>query len=58
MFFRKKDKPSERYYLLPGQGGKNFYRKQRFFLMWAVIVSLVFGAVLTIVLWWLAKPKL
>ena len=54
MFFRKKDKPRERFYLLPGQGGKNFYRKQRYFLLWSVAVSLVLGALLTAVMYWMA----
>ncbi len=57
MFFRKKDKPRERFYLLPGQGGKNFYRKQRYFLLWSVAVGLVLGVVLTAVMWWMAQPK-
>jgi hypothetical protein len=58
VFFRKKDKPRERFYLLPGQGGKNFYRKQRYIMRWTVTVALAFGALLTAVMWWLAKPKL
>ena len=40
MFFRKKDKPRERFYLLPGQGGRNYYRKQRFILTWAILGGL------------------
>lgn len=58
MFFRKKQKPRERFYLLPGQGGKNYYRKQRRLLLWAVLASLVFGAVLSAALWWMSHPKL
>jgi hypothetical protein len=56
VFFRKKAK-HERFYLLPGQGGKNYYRKQRYFILWSAAVALVFGAGLTLVMWWLAKPK-
>jgi len=58
VFFSKKDKPRERFYLLPGQGGRNYRQKQQVFLRWAVIVSLLFGTVLTVALWWLAKPRL
>ena len=58
MFFRKKDKPRERFYLLPGQGGENFHRKQRYIMRWTVTVALLFGALLTAVMWWLAQPKL
>jgi Na+-driven multidrug efflux pump len=58
VFFRKKDRPRERFYLLPGQGGKNFHRKQQYIMRWTVVLALLFGALLTAVMWWLAKPKL
>jgi hypothetical protein len=58
VFFRKKDKPRERFYLLPGQGGRNFHRKQRLIMRWTVTAALVFGVALAVVMWWLAKPKL
>jgi len=57
VFFRKKDKPRERFYLLPGQGGRNFHRKQRYIMRWTVSLALLFGAVLAVAMWWLAKPK-
>ena len=57
MFFRKKGS-SQRFYLLPGQGGRNYYRKQRVLLTWAVIVSLIFGAVLAAIMWYMSRPKL
>lgn len=52
----KSKKPRERFYLLPGQGGKNYYRKQRVIMRWTVAVSLVFGLILTAVMWWAARP--
>jgi hypothetical protein len=55
---RKKDKPRERFYLLPGQGGRNYYRKQRVILTWAILVALICGALLAVVMWWLSRPKL
>ena len=58
MFFRKKDKPRPRFYLLPGQGGRNYHRKQRVFRRWAIIVALIFGTVMAVVMWWLSRPKL
>ena len=58
MFFRKKNKPRERFYLLPGQGGRNYHRKQRRLLWWSVAVALLFGLVLAAVMWWLSRPKL
>ncbi|HSY19758.1 MAG TPA: hypothetical protein VK815_15550 [Candidatus Acidoferrales bacterium] len=57
MFLRKKDKPRERFYLLPGQGGRNYHRKQRFILRWTIVSALVFGAVLAAVMWVMSKPK-
>jgi uncharacterized MAPEG superfamily protein len=57
VFGFKSNKPRERFYLLPGQGGRNYRQKQRKFLTWTVVVSLVFGALLTMVLWWTSKPK-
>ena len=65
MFGRKSKKSRERFYLLPGQGGENFHRKQRVIMRWTVAVALLFaaavvlfGAVLTAVMWWLSRPKL
>jgi len=52
----KSKKPKERFYLLPGQGGKNYYRKQRYILGWTVAISLIFGLSLAAVMWWLAQP--
>lgn len=56
MFGFKSNKPRERFYLLPGQGGRNFRRKQQVFLTAAVAVSLVFGLIIAAVMWWTAQP--
>ena len=58
VFFRRKNKPRERFYLLPGQGGRNYHRKQRVLRRWAILVALVFGTVMAVVMWWLSRPKL
>ena len=58
MIFRKKEKPRERFYLLPGQGGRNYYRKQRVLLQWAIVVALLGGVVLAAVMWFMSRPKL
>jgi hypothetical protein len=58
VFFRKNRKPRQRYYLLPGQGGRNYFLKQRRFIIWAFVVALVFGAILSAVMWWMSRPKL
>jgi hypothetical protein len=52
----RKNKPRERFYLLPGQGGKNYYRKQRFILGWTVVFSLVFGLAIAAIMWWQSQP--
>jgi len=57
VFLGRKNKPRERFYLLPGQGGKNYHRKQRLILRWTIGVALVFGSVLAVVLWFMSKPE-
>jgi uncharacterized MAPEG superfamily protein len=56
VWFDKKDRPRERFYLLPGQGGRNYRAKQKIFLTWAALVALVFGGVLAVVMWWVSRP--
>jgi hypothetical protein len=42
----KPDKPErERFYLLPGQGGAAYRRKQRKILFWSVLAGLVVAAI-------------
>jgi hypothetical protein len=56
VFGLKSKKPRERFYLLPGQGGRSYRRKQRLFMRWTVSVSLVFGLILAVVMWWQSRP--
>jgi Na+-driven multidrug efflux pump len=58
VFGLKSKKPRERFYLLPGQGGKNFYRKQRRIMRWTISVALLFGLLIAAVMWWQAHPHL
>lgn len=46
---RPEEKP--RYYLLPGQGGSSYRRKQRYIAKAAIIVGLVVSAVFAIVMY-------
>ncbi|HEX7569125.1 MAG TPA: hypothetical protein VF492_01330 [Verrucomicrobiae bacterium] len=55
MFGFKSNKPRERFYLLPGQGGRSYRRKQQMLMRWTVSVALVFGLILAAVMWWLAR---
>jgi len=47
MSWFKRDKEKDRFYLLPGQGGRALRRKNRLFLVWSLaagfIVAGVFG---------------
>ena len=49
MFWSKPDKEKERFYLLPGMGGRAYRRKQKFILQASIIVgllvSLAFGLI-------------
>lgn len=55
MFGLKSKKPRERFYLLPGQGGRNYRRKQQVFMCWTVSVALVFGLGLAVLMWWFSR---
>jgi hypothetical protein len=39
-----RDKEKDRFYLLPGQGGKAARRKQRFILLWSIVFGLLVSA--------------
>ena len=53
----KRNKANERFYLLPGQGGAAYRRKQRLMLTWATVVGLMVGAVLVAVMYFLDRSK-
>jgi len=48
-------KERERFYLLPGQGGRAYHRKQRLFITWAAIVAVVFSGLLALILYFLDR---
>jgi hypothetical protein len=58
LFRSKRNKEAERFYLLPGQGGAAYRRKQKFILTWAIIVGLAVAAILGALMCFLDKPKL
>jgi hypothetical protein len=55
VFGFKSKKPRERFYLLPGQGGRNYRRKQQRLMRWTVSVAVVFGLIIAVVMWWQAR---
>jgi hypothetical protein len=58
MFGFKRNKETERFYLLPGQGGRAYRRKQKFILTWAIVVGLLVAGILGALMYWLNRPKL
>lgn len=57
MFGSKRNKETERFYLLPGQGGEAWRRKQRTLLKWSIVVGLLVAALLGVMMYWLNRPK-
>ncbi len=52
-----RDKEKERYYLLPGMGGRLYRKKQRVIIKWSVIAALVVSVILGAVMYWLSRPN-
>jgi hypothetical protein len=55
LFHPKRDKETQRFYLLPGQGGAAYRRKQKFILKWSVIAGLVVSAALAAIMYLLNR---
>ena len=51
-----KEKKHERYYLLPGMGGRAYFRKQKTILRWSVAAGLLFSALVAIILYLMSRP--
>lgn len=55
---RDRDKERKRFYLLPGQGGRAYKRKQWFILKTSVIVGLLVSAIFALVMYLIYRsPK-
>lgn len=50
----QKSKERPRFYLLPGQGGRAARRKERIFLLWAIVFGLFASAAVAGVLYWIS----
>ncbi|HEY5297640.1 MAG TPA: hypothetical protein VIK59_06925 [Verrucomicrobiae bacterium] len=57
LFRFKRKKEAERFYLLPGQGGEAYRRKQRYILKWSIIAALIASAVLGTLMYWFDRPN-
>ena len=55
MFRPKADKERERFYLLPGMGGREARRKHNYFLKWSIVAALGISAILALVMYLLNR---
>ncbi|MGA2179369.1 MAG: hypothetical protein ABSH15_07290 [Verrucomicrobiota bacterium] len=55
MFHSKDEKERERFYLLPGMGGREARRKHLYFLRWSAIAALGISAILAAVMYLLNR---
>jgi hypothetical protein len=51
----QRDKEKERFYLLPGMGGKAKRRKEMRFLLWSVVAALVICAIMAGIMYFLSR---
>ncbi|HTY87330.1 MAG TPA: hypothetical protein VMB80_07685 [Candidatus Acidoferrum sp.] len=58
MFRSKADKERERFYLLPGMGGRAARQKHLYFLKWSAIAALGMSAILALVMYLLNRLSL
>ena len=57
LFNFNRDKEGQRFYLLPGQGGAPYRRKQKFILKCSIAAALFISAILAAVMYWLDKRQ-
>ena len=50
-----RNKEAERFYLLPGMGGKALQHKRKFMLLWGLGVGLLVSLILACFLYWLGR---
>jgi hypothetical protein len=50
-----RDKDRDRFYLLPGMGGRNFRRKRRIILSWSIVAGLAASLIVACVLYWISR---
>ena len=52
---RQRAEEKERYYLLPGQGGSSYRRKQRYIIKASIIVGLVVSAIFAAIMYFMNR---
>jgi len=53
----RREKEKERYYLLPGQGGRAYRRKQKQIIVWSIIAALTFAAIMSVIMYFLNRSN-
>ena len=51
MFWPKRDKEKERFYLLAGMGGSGLRRKRKVILVWSIIAGVLVSSILALTLY-------
>ncbi len=49
------NKEKERYYLLPGMGGRNLRRKRKWMLRWSLFAGVCTSVILACLLYWISN---
>ena len=57
MSWFKRDKERERFYLLPGMGGRARWRKEMRFLRWSIAAGLVVSAIVAGILYFISRNQ-
>ena len=57
MAWFERDKERERFYLLPGMGGKAKRRKEMRFLLWSVVAGLVVSAIMAGIMYFISRSR-
>jgi hypothetical protein len=50
-----RDKEKERFYLLPGMGGRNLRRKRLVILRWSIVAGIFTSAALAVLLYYISR---
>ena len=57
MLWFKRNKERERFYLLPGMGGRARWRKEMRFLRWSIAAGLVVSAIVACILYFISRDR-
>ena len=51
------DDEKKRFYLLPGQGGRLYWKKQKFIIAWSLIAALIVASTLVVAIFWMNRVR-